>query len=158
MCLQWCHVTRQLLDNDLPCEHCPDSVRFAHIERSCGECLYREVGITQPRYGFATADAPPVVFCGLTRMLLPPTHTCCHWNAELTPADAVLTLTDADVARGLLRRYRLTTVAELFAESDTAPESAQAAGGVVVVPLADLSVPEIYGVPAYEWRNPALTH
>ena len=150
MCLQWCHVTRQLIDNDLPCEHCPDAVRFAHSEHRCADCAHHRMGVPTARYGFAAAGVPPRPYCGLTRMALPPAGTCCHWNAALTPAESVLTLTDADVARGLLRRYRVTSVAALFDESDTAP-AYQAQAGAVRVPLADLAVPEIYGVPSSAW-------
>jgi len=198
MCLQWCHVSAQLIDNDLPCEHCPDAVRFAHAERSCAECCHRRVGTARARYGFVAEDAPRA-YCGLTRMPLPAagwplalrlpagqTTGCCHWNAELTPPETVLTLTESNVARGLLRRYRVASVAEMFNESDTAPAYTlracppkrsgwgvrtatpapragrvrEGGGGVqdqtdanvaVLMPLADLAVPEIYGLPASEW-------
>jgi hypothetical protein len=61
-----------------------------------------------------------------------------------------LNVTAADVAPGLLRYHGARSVAGLFDQSDTAPEY-QAVGEAVQVLLAELAVPLVYGVAAFEW-------
>ena len=133
MCLQWCHVTCTLIDNDLACAHCGPETRRAHAAERCDTCVHRQ-GVT----------------CSLTREKLPGQRTCCHWGVPALAMGTVLTLTDANVAPGLLRYHQARDVAQLFDRSDTAPNYA-GGGSQISVSLDDLAVPMVYGLPADEW-------
>lgn len=136
MCLQMCHVTRQVIDNDLPCDHC--AVRLAHASKQCVTC----------RHCRQRAGRPPV--CRLTRQSLPAAQTCCHWNADTLAGRVVL---DAeDIAPGVMAYHGAGTVAELFGVVTTAtPNFTALAGGGVEVDMDELARPVIYGVVASEW-------
>lgn len=77
MCLQWCHVQRWLIDNDLPCLGCARGVA-ADLPAAWGCVSCQHI---RPRAG-----APPI--CGLTRAPLPAIGRCCHWRVEPTVAPA----------------------------------------------------------------------
>lgn len=129
MCLQWCHVTQQLIDNDIPCSHC--ALRVVSETHTCATCTHARGTI-----------------CSLTRSELPLVRRCCHWNATLQRG---LRMVDIfDLAPGLLVRYGVDTVTELFAASDTAPDVGIGQGFVLVF-LNELALPEVYGIPADEW-------
>jgi hypothetical protein len=83
-------------------------------------------------------------------MRLPDAGTCCHWNTAKEP-DAVLLLSDLDVAPGTLDVYTVASVADLFATTETAPPYMVREYGLVQVRLADLDVPLVYGVAAWGW-------
>ena len=139
MCLQLCHVTNQIINNDLPCEHCVPAVRYAHIAQTCRSCAhYTE-----------RPGKPPL--CAMTRQRLPKARTCCHWNVA-RHAEKILVIGENDIASGVLVAANARTVAELFDRSDTAPEY-QRRGRNIAVPLEDMSVPEVYGVPSDEWTE-----
>lgn len=71
MCLQWCHVQRWLIDNDLECTGCErGAASDLPGEWRCADCLH----LRQP------AGAAPS--CALTRARLPLLGRCCHWRAE----------------------------------------------------------------------------
>ena len=135
MCLQWCHVTSRLIDNDLPCDWCalfpPERLP---PEQTCATCAH----CAEP------ADQPP--FCTLTAAPLPRQRACCHWNTPLE-ARATLHLVESDIAPGLL----VTSVAALFDESDTAPPYSPDAAGHVRVALSALATPLVYGVASNGW-------
>jgi len=139
MCLQLCHVTNQIINNDLPCEHCAPAVRYAHAQLSCVSCVhYTE-----------RPGKPPL--CAMTRQRLPKARTCCHWNVARC-AEAILIIGEKDIAPDVLAAANARTVAELFDRSDTAP-TYERHGRNIVVSLEDLSVPEVYGVPSDEWTE-----
>lgn len=132
MCLQWCHVAHQLIDNDFPCAHCPPERRFAHTGRTCAAC----------RHFVAAAR-----LCTLTHEDVPGS-ACCHY--DILPDSGQRFVRREDVAMGLLERYGVAEVAGLFERSETAPEC-EPQGEGAWVELADLAVPEVYGLPADEW-------
>ena len=107
MCLQLCHVTHQIINNDLPCDHC--QARFAHAAQTCQTCAHRV-----PRAG----KSP---LCVMTHQRLPKARTCCHWNVA-RHADSILVIDENNIAPGVLAAANARTVAELFDRSDTAPE------------------------------------
>lgn len=133
MCLQWCHVHRFVIDNDLPCCGC-DRSDVARLPAfwSCAQCVNQVV-----------PDAAPPR-CGLTRETLPLAGRCCHWQAEPT-RQITLHLADDDLAPWLAG-----SAAQVFADSPSAPPIRFESGRVRVA-LNDLSVPLVYGVPADEW-------
>lgn len=72
MCLQWCHVRRWLINNDLECSGCERGVASdLPAEWSCAGCQH----LLQP----AGAES----CCALTGAQLPLAGRCCHWRAEL---------------------------------------------------------------------------
>lgn len=75
MCLQWCHVRRWLINNDMECSGCDRGVA-SELPRgwSCTKCRHMQ----QP------TGAPPI--CALTKARLPWLGRCCHWQAEPTLA------------------------------------------------------------------------
>lgn len=136
MCLQWCHVRRWLIDNDIPCADCDRSdPELLPVAWSCASCTH-----LMPRDGQAD-------MCGLTRETLPLVARCCHWQAELT-SSAALALSATDLAPWLVEEVG---VAEVFAASPSAPPISFDSTGRVVVAIDDLSVPLVYGVPASSW-------
>jgi hypothetical protein len=85
-------------------------------------------------------------------MGLPLAGGCCHANVTpLVSEDNVIWISADDVARGLMQRRRVTSVAALFDRSESAPEYETGPGGQIRVTLADLAVPEVYGVPSSGW-------
>lgn len=139
MCLQWCHTTKRLIDNDLPCIGCTHFPhRAAPGEQSCATCAHRVVLDGQ------------VPFCGLSKAPLPLTQHCCHWNA-IIETRSILLLTDSDVAPGVLEMWGVASVGALFARSNSAPEVASDIDGRVSVALDELALPLVYGVPAAQW-------
>jgi len=140
MCLQFCHVTRQLIDNDIPCHHCPDVIRFAHVGHRCEGCKHYH-----PREG-------KKALCDLTKMPIPLGRTCCHWNVNIEQT-GILRITEDMVAPGLMAWRLASTVRELFDLSETAPEYEVDERGSVVVPLEDLALPDVYGLDATQWDD-----
>ena len=139
MCLQWCHTTKRLIDNDLPCIGCDHfPYRAAPAREACTSCAH-----------VVTPDgARP--FCGLSKAPLPLTQHCCHWNVELE-SRPILLLSDTDIAPGVLDMWGVASVRELFNRSDSAPEVQEKADGRIQVALDELAVPLVYGVPAAQW-------
>jgi hypothetical protein len=139
MCLQWCHATNQLIDNDLPCDHCA-LARALRPDQRCDSCRHRVDRVGKPP------------MCRLTHMGLPLAGGCCHANVTpLVSEDNVIWISVDEVAPGLMQRRRVTSVAALFDRSESAPEYGTGPGGQIRVTLADLAVPEIYGVPSSGW-------
>lgn len=140
MCLQWCHVRRLLIDNDLPCSGCTRFPAFLlPQEESCQSCQHRR-----------EQDGKPA-FCSLSQMPLPKAGRCCHWNAEVDTRQ-IVQLTTADVAPDVLTIWGVDTVAALFQHSDTAPDYEREGSESIRVNLDDLALPFIYGVPAAQWE------
>lgn len=140
MCLQWCHTTKRLIDNDLPCLDCTHFPQHgAPAGESCATCIHR----------VASEDTAP--FCGLSKAPIPLRAHCCHWNVE-RESRPILLLSDADVAPGVLDMWGVTSIAALFAHSDSAPEVSVEGDGRVQVALDDLAIPLVYGVPAAHWE------
>lgn len=133
MCLQWCHVTKQIVHNDHPCFHCPAVIRLAKAEDDCSTCLHF-CGLT----------------CALTSVCIPVQRTCCHHNVEATPA-GFLELTADDIHPAQLSHHNVKDLEQLFWLVESAPEPRVIRPGVIQVQLEDLSVPFVYGVPANEW-------
>jgi hypothetical protein len=141
MCLQWCHATQRLIDNDLPCTWCARFPQSApQLERTCASCSHLA----------ERNDRPP--FCGLSRAGLPLVHACCHWNATLT-CGPLLHIGPANVAPGVLEAWCAPSVAALFERAEGAPGHAVDEGGHVTVALADLALPLVYGVAAGGWSD-----
>ena len=134
MCLQWCHVTRQIVHNDYPCFHCPPEIRFAQIELDCSTCAH---------YGGMN--------CALTAMSIPSQRNCCHHNAIQTPM-GMLELNMDNIHADQLAFHQVRDLEELFWLVESAPEPNMIHPGVVLVNLEDLSVPYVYGLPASEWE------
>lgn len=138
MCLQWCHVRRLLIDNDLPCSGCSRfPIQQLPHDEQCSSCCHRR-------------EQQGAVFCGLSQMPLPRAGRCCHWNC-CEDTRQIITLTDADVAPEVLAIWDVRQVGDLFAQSDTAPDYEQQ-GDAVRVNLWDLALPLVYGVPAAHWE------
>ena len=138
MCLQWCHATHQLIDNDVACTHCALSQALRPDQR-CDMCRHR----------IARDGKPPM--CALTRAGLPLSGGCCHANvAPDTPEGGVMWLDTDDVAPSALAYHRVGTIAALFERSATAPDYTMTAGGLEV-DIESLARPEVYGVPATDW-------
>ena len=133
MCLQWCHVRSWLIDNDLPCTGCdrsePDLLPAAW---SCASCMH------------LIAHDGQAGICGLTRETLPLAGRCCHWQAERISSMRLL-IGDEDIAPWLNG-----AAVAIFDASPSAPPITFDAGRVVV-DLDALSVPLVYGVPAFAW-------
>lgn len=71
MCLQWCHVQRWLINNDLECTGCDrGAANDLPAEWSCADC----------RHLLRPAGALP--HCALSHAPLPLLRRCCHWQAE----------------------------------------------------------------------------
>jgi hypothetical protein len=140
MCLQWCHVRRLLIDNDLPCSGCTRFPAFLLPQtESCQSCQHRR------------AQEGEQVFCSLSQMPLPKAGRCCHWQVEADTRSEIA-LTTADVAPDVLAIWNVDTVAELFERSETAPDYEPAGSEGVRVNLDDLALPFVYGVPAAQWE------
>lgn len=138
MCLQWCHTTHQLIDNDIPCTHCVLS-QAPRPDQRCDRCRHR-----------VERDGKPPM-CRLTSMGLPLSGGCCHANVVSdTPDSGIMWLDTDDVAPSALAHHRVTTIAALFERSPTAPDYTVTAS-VVEVNIEDLARPEVYGVPAPDW-------
>jgi hypothetical protein len=141
MCLQWCHVRRLLIDNDLPCSGCSRFPAFLLLqEEGCESCQH-----------WREQDGKPA-FCSLSQMPLPKIGRCCHWQVEADTRSEI-TLTTADVAPDVLTIWGVDTVAELFERSETAPDYETSDTDHVSVNLDDLALPFVYGVPAAQWDD-----
>src|SRR5687768_3618274 len=141
MCLQWCHTTHQLIDNDISCSHCVLSEALRPDQR-CATCWHR----------VARDGKPPM--CGLTRMGLPLVGGCCHANITPdTPDGGMIWLNTDNVAPSALAHHRVTTIAGLFDHSPTAPSYTPTVGCGIAVNIEDLARPEVFGVPAADWDN-----
>jgi hypothetical protein len=141
MCLQWCHVQRLIIDNDLPCSGCTRFPAFLLPDNeSCLSCQHRREQDDKP------------AFCSLSQMPLPKAGRCCHWNAEADTRQ-IVQLTTADVAPDVLTIWGVDTVAELFAHSETAPDYEPEGSESVRIDLDDLALPFVYGVPAAHWDD-----
>jgi hypothetical protein len=136
MCLQWCHVTSQVLNNHFACEHCPASIRDAKVGRVCDTCQHRQ-GET----------------CTLTKQALPQARSCCHHDAQISGGKVSITL--ANVPASLLDAMQVTTLEDLFwaVESAPEPELVDDDPNHLMLDLQDLAVPFIYGLPADEWHS-----
>ncbi len=137
MCLQWCHTTYQLIDNDIACTHCA-LLGPLRPDQRCATCCHR----------VDRDDKPPM--CGLTRAGLPLAGGCCHAGVK-AHAGGPIWLNTASVAPSALAYHRVETVAALFERSPTAPDYTLADDGCITVDLDTLARPEVYGVPAPEW-------
>jgi|GEM_PF-1087044 hypothetical protein len=141
MCLQWCHVRRLIIDNDLPCSGCTRFPAFLLPDNeSCERCQHRREQDDKP------------AFCSLSQMPLPKAGRCCHWNAEVDTRSEIM-LTTADVAPDVLTIWGVDTVAKLFARSETAPDYEPEDNNSVRINLDDLALPFVYGVPAAQWDD-----
>jgi hypothetical protein len=141
MCLQWCHTTHQLIDNDLPCTHCVLSKALRPDQR-CVSCCHH----------VARDGKSPM--CRLTHMGQPLAGGCCHANViPDMPDDGMMWLTTDDVASSALAHHRVTSIAELFDHSPTAPGYTPTVGGGIAVNIDQLARPEVFGVPAPDWDN-----
>ena len=139
MCLQWCHATHQLIDNDIACTHCVLSGAL-RPDQCCDTCCHR-----------VERDGKPPM-CRLTSMGLPLSGGCCHANiVPDTPDDGIMWLDTDDVAPSALAHHRVATIAALFEHSPTAPDYTATVDGGVEVNIEDLARPEVYGVPAPDW-------
>ena len=134
MCLQWCHVTRQIIDNDHPCFHCDPGVRFGRAREDCATCRHVHGGN-----------------CALTAMPIPRERTCCHHNVEPTPIGR-LELGREHVSIHVLQAHCARDLEDLFWLVESAPEPKVIRRGVIEVQLDDLALPFVYGLPADEWR------
>ena len=139
MCLQWCHATHQLIDNDIACTHCVLSGAL-RPDQCCDTCCHR-----------VERDGKPPM-CRLTSMGLPLSGGCCHANiVPDTPDDGIMWLDTDDVAPSALAHHRVPSIAALFERSPTAPGYTPTVDGGVEVNIDDLARPEVYGVPAPDW-------
>lgn len=139
MCLQWCHVRHILINNDFPCSHCPSTLRLDHSTRGgCDTCRHRH-------------ENGSAEFCRLTHADLPPARSCCHHNVNLDEGVVVITL--PTIAPTLLEEMSVATVAEVFLESDTAPDVPLPDPNAVTVDLALFAIPAVYGIPSTEWKD-----
>lgn len=138
MCLQWCHVRGLVIDNDLPCTGC---TRFpAHslpVQEHCSTCIHMK------------QENGAQALCALSRMPLPKIGRCCHYNVVEDDRRTVQ-LSTAHVAPEVLQIWDVADVAELFAQSASAPDYA-VVEGLIHVDLWDLALPFVYGVPAPFW-------
>ncbi len=134
MCLQWCHVTRQIIDNDYPCVHCDPDKRFGKAREDCATC--RHVRGEN---------------CALSAMPIPQERTCCHHDVEATPQGR-LELGMAHVHPSVLQSHRARDLMDLFWMVESAPEAQPIGQGMIAVQLEELAVPFVYGVPASEWE------
>jgi hypothetical protein len=141
MCLQWCHATHQLIDNDISCTHC---VLFGGLrpDQCCDTCRHR-----------VERDGKSPM-CRLTRMGLPLAGGCCHANViPDAPDGGIMWLDTDDVAPSALAHHRVTTIAALLERSPTAPDYTPTVDGGIEVNIDDLARPEVYGVPAPDWDD-----
>jgi len=132
VCLQWCHVTEQIVHNDYPCFFCPPEMRLAQIAETCAVCSHHQGER-----------------CQLTGQKLPRSQTCCHHN--VIPQRGLMAVTEKNVHPALLLLHQVKTVEQLFWAVETAPEPQVTTAGVVLVAIDDLAVPWVYGLPAYAW-------
>ena len=147
MCLQWCHVRRILIDNDVSCAGFCALARSLPADWSCATCRHHVV-----RAGHRGEDGESRKgLCGLTHLDLPRQGACCHYSVELTPGDEPLWLGPDQLAPTVGVRTASRTAAEAFAQSDTAPEVERDAAGRVRVPVKALAVPDVYGLPSDAW-------
>jgi hypothetical protein len=140
MCLTWCHVRQRVFNSDVSCDcHCPSTIRLAHVGRTCQSCEHMiSRGLQRP-------------LCGLTRQPTPYANSCCHWDATISTG--VRFVGPTDLVDGLLEATEVSSTALLFMESwlaDGAPE-VQPEGDGVYLRVEELALPEVYGVPAYQW-------
>jgi hypothetical protein len=78
---------------------------------------------------------------------------CCHANVTPDmPDDGIMWLTTDDVASSALDHHRVTSIAELFDHSPTAPGYTPTVGGIAVN-IDQLARPEVFGVPASDWDS-----
>ena len=134
MCLQWCHVTHEIVHNDHSCFHCPTAIRLANAEKDCSSCTH-----------FCGLN------CALTSLPIPLQRTCCHHNVEATPS-GLLELSADNIHPAQLIYHQVKNIEELFWLVESAPEPNVIRPGVIQVQLEDLAVPFVYGVPASEWQ------
>lgn len=139
MCLQWCHVRRLVIDNDVSCAGFCALGRALPADWSCATCRHHVV--REGRGGL----------CGLTHLDRPRQGACCHYAVELTSADDRMWLGREHLAPTVRTRPMSRTAAEAFELSETAPEVERDAAGRVRVRLKDLAVPDVYGLPSREW-------
>ncbi len=139
MCLQWCHVRRILIDNDVACAGFCELAQSLPEDWSCVTCRHHVA-----REGRRS-------LCGLTHLGLPRQGACCHYSVELMPDDLPWWVGREHLAPTVLPRTANRTPAEAFAQSETAPEVEHDADGRVRVRLKDLAVPDVYGLPSGTW-------
>ena len=132
MCLQWCHVTEQIVNNDYPCFFCPPEIRLAMSAETCGTCSHR------------CGER-----CQLTGQNTPHSEFCCHF--EVIPQHGLRALTEKSVHPALMQVHQVETIEQLFWAVETAPEPQVTTGGVVLVSIEELAVPWVYGLPSYAW-------
>ncbi|HRJ58939.1 MAG TPA: hypothetical protein PLV64_21825 [Anaerolineales bacterium] len=130
MCLQWCHVRSQIINNDHPCFHCPGAIRYAREQEDCSTCRH-----------FAGRT------CALTKAPIPDRRTCCHHNSEITRLE-VLDLTADNIHPMQLIFHDVPDLEALFWLVESAPEPQVVRPGVVRVRMEDLALPLVYGQPA----------
>ena len=133
MCLQWCHVTKQIIHNDHACFHCPTAIRLARENEDCATCTH---------YRGQT--------CALTGIAIPAQRNCCHHNVQATPS-GTLELTADNIHPMQLIFHLVDDLEQLFWLVESAPEPKVIRPGVIQVQLDDLAVPFVYGVPISAW-------
>ena len=143
MCLQWCHVRQLVIDNDVSCAGFCALGRALPADWSCATCRHHVV--REGREGEGRG------LCGLTHLDRPRQGACCHYSVELTPDDRPMCVGREHLAPTVLPRLAGRTAAEAFAQSETAPDVERDVAGRVRVRLADLAVPEVYGLPSGAW-------
>jgi len=140
MCLQWCHVRSQLIDNDLSCAlWCADDIRLAHAAETCDTCRHYHAGV-----------------CALTRERVPLARTCCHHNAEPQRGMVILRLGE-NVPLELARAHGAASVRQIFDRVDSAPDMSGAPEDGIEWRIEEMSVPLVYGVRASCCWDTALT-
>lgn len=144
MCLQWCHVRRIVIDNDLPCAlWCSDEIRLAQRERRCADCRHHQALPGSPRG-----------LCLLTKELTPLSQTCCHHNAETGNVEQVTLRLGETVPPELLQAHGVRSVRDLFLVVDSAPElPAESPEDEIELDAFWLSLPLVYGVQARCWER-----
>ncbi len=133
MCLQWCHVTGQVVDNDYFCPHC--SLWMKKPGLSCASCAHRRGQ-----------------FCGLTGHPLPRSGYCCHHNATLHRFGFIL-LTEEHVHPAEMALHQVESIEDIFWAVETAPEPVALSPNEVWVSLQELASPWVYGIPAWLWQT-----
>jgi hypothetical protein len=138
MCLQWCHVRRLLVDNDIPCALlCPDAIRLAQVEQHCRRCMHyqpAEIGL-----------------CLLTHEIIPLAGNCCHWNAAIEGGEVLLFLGE-NVPEALAAAHGVETTTQIFEMVESAPELPEDRPEEgLPMQIEELAVPLVYGVVAADW-------
>ena len=62
-----------------------------------------------------------------------------------------MAVTGKNVHPALMQVHQVKTVEQLFWAVESAPEPHVTTGGVVLVPIEELAIPWIYGLPVYAW-------